>query len=154
LNSLKNIFSDKGIEEMTSLISQIKQVPANAGYYINVGNLSQSASDGAKFYMNLGTDELPNISTNIYATSSYTSTVMATAGAAIFKDMGKTLTSSGRVFRKVQMVATSTSVLFGGTDGVAGLATDPTAYLTGYIELPGQHGSGGFSAPTPVARLG
>ena len=135
---------------MTSLTSHIKQIPANAGYYITVASAVNS------FYANNGTDELPafgQMVSTMSTSGAYVSSLIAGPGG-VFKDMGKTLVSSGRVFRKVQMVATSTSVLFGGTDGVAGVATDPTAYLTGYIELPGQHGSGGYSAPTPVARLG
>ena len=145
---------------MTSLTSYIKQVPANAGYYINVGRLDSGATGGPKFYANYGTDELPLVSTNVYATSSYTSSLMAAAGSAIFKDMGKTLTSSGRVFRKVQMVVSTGNVLFGGTSGVGGVDNTPVNYLTGYLELPGQHGSGGFGTalggvgPSPVARLG
>ena len=135
---------------MTSLTSYIKQVPANAGYYITV------ADARPRFFANNGTDEIPAFGQMISTMSSsgaYVSSLIAVPGG-VFKDMGKTLVSSGRVFRKVQMVATSTSVLFGGTDGVAGADTLISAYLTGYIELPGQHGSGGFSAPTPVARLG
>ena len=139
---------------MTSLTSFTKQIPANAGYYINVADCRTSV------YVNAGTDEAPLISTNVYSQSSITSTYMATAGNAIFKDMGKTLTSSGRVFRKIQLVVSSGFVTASGTSGVGGVDTAPFNYLTGYIELPGQHGSGGFSestagsAPTPVARLG
>jgi hypothetical protein len=62
--------------------------------------------------------------------------------------MGKTLMSSGRTFRKVQLAISSVT-----TEGVGGIDSAPTNYLTGYIELPGQHGiSSGFF--TPVARLG
>ena len=141
---------------MTSLISQTKQIPANAGYYINVGDMR------TKFFMNSGTDEVPVIGQNPYglstaqllASGTPISTSLATAGGAVFKDMGKTLVSSGRVFRKVQAVANTGADLVTGTAGVGGVDVAPTAYITGYIELPGQHGMGGFSAPTPVARLG
>lgn len=140
---------------MTSLISQTKQIPANAGYYINVGDCS------TKFYQNNGTDEVPVIGANPYGLSTITtltgtslSTSMQTAGGVTFKDMGKTLVSSGRVFRKVQLVTNSGADLVTGTAGVGGVDTAPTAYVTGYIELPGQHGMGGYYAPTPVARLG
>jgi hypothetical protein len=139
---------------MTSLTSYTKQIPANAGYYINVAPIAN------RFYVNAGTDALPNISTNVYATSSYTSTVMATAGSAIFKDMGKTLTSSGRVFRKVQLVVSTGTLAALGSDGVGGADTAPFNYLTGFIELPGTHGAFGSGSsavgagPTPVARLG
>ncbi len=135
---------------MTSLTSYTKQIPANAGYYINVAPIA------GKFYVNAGTDELPLITTNVYAVSSPTSTLMGTAGSAIFKDMGKTLTSSGRAFRKVQLVVSTGTLAAGGSDGVGGVDTAPFNYLTGYIELPGTHGAFGTAGPTatPVARLG
>jgi hypothetical protein len=153
---------------MTSIPGAPKQVPVGSGYYINV------ADTRGTFYQNNGSDALVQMSTNIYAfctirvaptsgtTSTLLSTVLATGGQAIFRDMGKTLTSAGRVFRKVQLMLSTNSVLFQGTDGVSGLDNAPTNYLTGYIELPGQGtGSGAppFSAGaltgiTPVARLG
>jgi hypothetical protein len=133
---------------MTSLTSYTKQIPANAGYYINVGDCR------TKFFVNAGTDALPLISTNVFAVSSGTSTLIASAGNGIFKDMGKTLTSSGRVFRKVQLVVSTGTLAASGSEGVGGVDTAPFNYLTGFIELPGQHGSGGFATPTPVARLG
>ncbi len=133
---------------MTSLTSYTKQIPANAGYYITVGDCRM------KFYVNSGTDELPLIAQNTYGISSYTSTLIASAGAGIFKDMGKTLTSSGRVFRKVQMVVSTGILATGGSDGVGGVDSAPSNYLTGYIELPGTHGAFGSAAATPVARLG
>lgn len=140
---------------MTSLISLTKQIPANAGYYINVGDMR------TKFFVNNGTDEVPVIALNPYAQSTITtltgvslSTSMTNAGGVTFKDMGKTLVSSARVFRKVQLVTNSGADLVTGTAGVGGVADTTSAYVTGYIELPGQHGSGGYYAPTPVARLG
>ena len=140
---------------MSSLISHIKQIPANAGYYINVGDMR------TKFFQNSGTDEVPVIEQNPYGVSTINtltgvslSTSMTNAGGVTFKDMGKTLVSSGRVFRKVQLVTDSGADIVTGTAGVGGVDTAPTAYITGYIELPGQHGMGGYYAPTPVARLG
>jgi hypothetical protein len=66
----------------------------------------------------------------------------------LLKDMGKTVVSSGRTFRKVQAVLPRP----GATLGVAGQSgTTPVEdYLTGYIEL-GFEGSGN---PAPVARMG
>jgi hypothetical protein len=141
---------------MTSLTSATKQIPLNAGYYITVGVVAAaSPGSGATFYVNKGTDELPNISTNIYATSSFTSTLLNGAGKGIFRDMGKTLLSSGRVFRKVQLQTATGDVTRLGTDGVGGIDVAPLNYLTGYIELPGTGGySTGSGSFTPVARLG
>jgi hypothetical protein len=134
---------------MTSLTSATKQIPSNAGYYVTVGDCRTT------FYVNAGTDDLPNISANIFAVSSVTSTLIASAGAGVFRDHGKTLLSSGRVFRKVQLMTSTGSVARLGTDGVGGIDTAPFNYLTGYIELPGTGGySTGSGSFTPVARLG
>lgn len=137
---------------MTSLISQTKQIPANAGYYITV------AAAGTTVYANAGTDELPVLSNPIMASTLNAAGVYGTVNAAgaVLKDMGKTLVSSGRVFRKVQVVANTSAAAVPGkeTGGVGGVDVAPTAYITGFIELPGQHGSGGYAPTTPVARLG
>jgi hypothetical protein len=128
---------------MTSLISVTKQIPANAGYYITISSCLTS------IYCNRGTDELPQISTMTGALGAAGVSTIVNAPGAVLKDMGKTLVSSGRVFRKVQVVANTTA-----TEGVGGVDVAPTAYITGFIELPGQHGSGGSAPTTPVARLG
>ena len=131
--------------------SGFKQTPRGSGYYISVGDMR------TKFYYNVGTDAAPLISTNIYGLSSATSSYMATAGGAVLRDHGKTLVSSGRVFRKVQLLVSTNNVVAGGSDGVAGADTAPTNFLTGYIELPGAGGSASGlsgSSYTPVARLG
>lgn len=142
---------------MTSLISYTKQVPLNAGYYINVGSLIST------FYSNAGTDDAPTISTNIYCRSSITSTFTNTAGQAILRDMGKTLVSAGRGFRKVQLRVSTGVLLNGGTDGVGGVDNAPTNYITGYIEIPFSTSGMGSGVPagasgsygvSPVARLG
>lgn len=135
---------------MTSLISQTKQIPANAGYYITV------ASVVSRVYANTGDDSTPVFSNPIMASTLSTSGVYSLFSAAggVFKDMGKTLVSSGRVFRKVQAVANTGADVVTGTAGVGGLDVATTNYITGFIELPGQHGDGGYYLPTQVARLG
>ena len=138
---------------MTSLISYTKQVPLNAGYYINVADIRTT------FYANYATDDAPLVSTNVYSRSSVTSTFMATSGSAILRDMGKTLVSAGRGFRKVQLRVSTGVLLAGGTDAVGGVDVAPTNYITGYIEIPfSTSGTGGGAVSgnscTPVARLG
>jgi hypothetical protein len=138
---------------MTSLISYTKQVPLNAGYYINVGDVRQT------FYANYGTDDAPLVSTNVYARSTAAiSTTLATSGQAVLRDMGKTLVSAGRGFRKVQLRVSTGVLLAGGTDAVGGVDVAPTNYITGYIEIPfstsGIAGGSGANVLTPVARLG
>ena len=68
-------------------------------------------------------------------------------GAGMLKDMGTTVVSSSRTFRKVQLVAPAV-----GVAGVAG-TTPAEDYLTGYIEL-GLDGSCPTSSPQArVARV-
>ena len=130
-----------------------KQLRINSGYYINVGDARTS------FYQNNGTDVAPLMSANVLARSTLggISTLLTSAGSAVFRDHGKNLLSSGRTFRKVQLMV-STGVVYGGagtsagTDGVGGSDVSPINYLTGYIELPGTSTVG--SLCTPVARLG
>jgi hypothetical protein len=149
---------------MTSLQTRVKQIPANAGYYVNVGNCT------ATFYANTGTDDAPAFDNRplVSSISSFgalgqtVSTTLVVAGSAVFRDMGKTLISSqtagvnARVFRKVQlMVANTSSVTASGTDGVKQVSNAlGGGYLTGFIELPGQGTGSGTPSFTPVARLG
>jgi hypothetical protein len=66
---------------------------------------------------------------------------------ALLKDMGKTIVSTGRVFRKYQVVGpTALTVSTFGVGGAVGSSTQ-AGYLTGYLEVPG--GNNGFTpAPT------
>ncbi len=135
---------------MTSLQTRIKQIPANDGYYIGI-----AAGVRDTFYVNAGTDSAPFISTNIWARSTNTSTILATPGC-ILRDMGKTVISSTRVFRKVQLLVSSPTSE-GVAGGPAGTGASASEYLSGFIELPGTGGmSSGASNTgyTPVARLG
>lgn len=81
---------------------------------------------------------------NVYLSS------ILTAGAGVLKDMGRTVVSANRTFRKVQLVTSgrgSTLSTF-GVGGAAG-TTPVEDYLTGYIEL-GFDGNSG----APVAHYG
>jgi hypothetical protein len=74
------------------------------------------------------------------------------ANGTLLKDMGKTVVSTGRVFRKYQVVGPTkfTASTF-GVVGAAGSSTQP-GYLTGYLEVPG--GNAGFTpAPTSSGVL-
>jgi hypothetical protein len=77
--------------------------------------------------------------------SKFTSS-FATAGAGVFRDVGRTVVSASRVFRKVQLLF-STNASTGGVNGSAG--TTVNDYLTGYIELM----SGMAGAPNSCAPV-
>ena len=78
------------------------------------------------------------------------------AGAGILKDLGRTVVSAGRTFRKVQLVVNASRA--GGTNyalstnGVAGqINTTPIQdFLTGYIEF----GFEGTGPSAPVVQYG
>lgn len=138
---------------MTSLLSGIKQIPANAGYYIPVADCRNTV------FVNNGTDAAPNFGSMLSTISTAgeaTSTLIASAGAGVFRDMGKTLISSGRAFRKVQLLISSPDVSTGLVGATAGVGGTSPAYLTGYIILPGSGDGASQSGVgfTPVARLG
>jgi hypothetical protein len=71
-------------------------------------------------------------------------------GGGLLKDMGRTVVSSLRTFRKVQLVLPATNPAL-STFGVGGRASGVGEdYFTGYIEL----GFEGNGRPAPVAHYG
>jgi hypothetical protein len=127
---------------MSSLQSGIKQNVGDVGYYINLASMHD------KIYSYQPT------TAGVFARAAWTTTTfgstISTIGTAVFKDMGKTVVSSLRTFRKVQLVQPNTSAL--SSFGVGGKfdATDGANYFTGYIEL----GFEGNGTPAPVAHFG
>ena len=131
---------------MTSIPSFIKQIPSDARNFVPVSSLAYAG--GINGY---------NEVTNTFATATwsgngtagsgsvYTSSING-PGAGKLRDMGKTVVSSGRVFRKVQLIAPIPSTF--GVAGQSEVAAPTSDYLTGYIEL-GWEGQG---TPAPVAR--
>jgi hypothetical protein len=82
--------------------------------------------------------------------SKFTSTISTTAAGGLLRDMGKTVVSAGRTFRKIQLMTSTVST--GGVAGPAGVTTNPNVdYLTGYIELGSGFNGTGNSNPAPVA---
>jgi hypothetical protein len=146
---------------MTSVFNGATKVNAgDIGFYINVGSLygqinylntvngalSLSSANWASCGLNspAGAAGNPLMSTTTGGVS------LTTGGGAILKDLGKTVVSSLRTFRKVQLVRHNTNVAR-STFGVAGqAATTGEDYLTGYIEL----GFEGNGTPAPVAHFG
>lgn len=135
---------------MTSVNSYTKVNSGDIGYFINVGSLL------GQVYGLTTVNGGPSLSTatwSYWLSSPQTVSSLRTAGQAVLKDMGKTVVSSLRTFRKVQLVTTnliganSTLSTFGVGGRAASVGDD---YYTGYIEL-------GFEAngtPAPVAHFG
>jgi len=140
---------------MASVLRSVKQTPVNGAFFVNLGDIR------ANVVQNIGASaEAPLLSSATWVLSNSTvNSSLAVAGRAFLRDMGVNLVSSGRTFRKVQLMV-STGVVYGGagtsagTDGVGGSDVSPINYLTGYIELPGASSSTVGTLCTPVARLG
>ena len=91
--------------------------------------------------------------------SKFTSTISTIGAGGYFRDMGKTVVSASRTFRKVQLLVNDAAVV--STSGVAGGLTATgvsavTDFLTGYIEVasgPALNGvnTTGNAQPAPVA---
>jgi len=133
---------------MTSVTSAYEVVPSNK-LYVNINNAASS----------IFTSSLTNAS---WVTNPGALGQLSTAGAAILRDMGKTIyipsptkvpvgavPGISSVLRKVQLVPV------GGTYGVGGAyAGTETDYFTGYIKLGAlQQGGGGTGAPVSFVRL-
>lgn len=124
---------------MTSLLNNYKQTTA---MYINV------ASVHGRIY-----DSNGSVATWAHPGTGDFSNALATAGASVFRDMGKTIylpanstvSSQSTILRKVQLVPAAAY----GTSG--DVAND---YYIGYIRIGGQSYGGGDGFPTPVARIG
>ena len=125
----------------------LKQNQSDCGYYIPLANMV------GKVYAYAPT------SATVFSTAAWASlgagrslsSINAIGAGGIMKDMGKTVVSSLRTFRKVQLVvpgSNSTLSTF-GTGGAAATAAGED-YFTGYIEL----GFEGNGAPAPVAHFG
>lgn len=133
---------------MSSVPAFLKQIPTDARNFVPISSLAYAGGINA---LNASNGVLTTATwSGMGAAGSgtrYTSSING-PGAGKLRDMGRTYVSSGRVFRKVQLVVPNTQVT--STFGVQGnQSTTPTEdYLTGYIEL-GWEGAG---TPAPVAR--
>ena len=172
---------------MTTVSPHIKTIPSETSYFINLAPMavhggtgvgSNPALTGARVYqlvggnsppVTTGSTAYPSFSTATWCTTGPTSSILAQAGGAIFRDLGKTIVSSLRTFRKVQLVVSSISNgVTVGTPVASGNGNQPWTtsgsvlgeeYYSGYIELVGAYGSTGGTATgsfnvAPVARLG
>jgi len=149
---------------MSSCPPHIKTIPTEGAYYISVASLANKVYNydptrGGALAFSTATWANPG-------NANYQSQIAA-AGTAILRDLGKTVVSSLRTFRKVQLV---TSSLSSGTavGAPVGSQNGPQAnpvvgeeYFTGYIEVVGAYGRGsvnvggdGANGLAPVARLG
>ena len=153
-------------------IGGIKQNSRDLGYFMPVSSLQNivysityGAGSGGSWVANSmpsvvswATPVLPSGARNPYLSS------INGAGAGILKDMGRTVLSAGRTFRRVQLVVNSNQVNANfaslSTNGVAGTnayqaagntGTSVQDFLTGFIEL-GFEGTGPSAPVVPYGR--
>jgi len=139
---------------MTSLQTAYSQIPSNK-LYVGIGNNANGLQSSI-------TDS--NLSTVAWVTQIG---ALSTAGAAILRDMGKTIylpsptavpvgavAGISTVLRKVQLVPTNGVSSLGsyGTGGSYAVGGVPD-YYTGYIQLGGLTYGGGNGSAARVARL-
>jgi hypothetical protein len=133
---------------MSSVSNAFRQRALDTEYYIPLASLVN------KIYTNVGTVEVPSMTAASWAASGHYTSYINAAGAGLLRDSGKTLVSSGRTFRKIQLVVPQNDAGPTSTFGVGGSAGTMTHedFLTGYIEVGFDAGSG--STPCPVAKWG
>ena len=138
---------------MTSVSARYSQVPANK-LYINIADIRDQIVDA-------------NLNPVSWATTppiGYIAGVLSTPGAAVLRDMGKTVyvpspvmnlvTPQSTILRKVQLVPSAGFGTYGTGAGTGNAAAGGAQeYYTGYIRLGAQTYGGGDGFPTGVARL-
>jgi hypothetical protein len=143
---------------MTSLQTGLRQISNDSAYFIAV-----SSCVNVIFATPLGAIAGFASTGNLGAADGYLSTAVSTVNRAgtLFKDMGKTIISSGGYYRKVQLVVPQAASAAGqvgagttngstfGVGGVGGGSTN-TDFFTGYIKL----GFDGVGPNAPVAQFG
>ena len=135
------------------MASGVRGPKQTGGYYVPLGNCvpsvySYTAGSGA------GGSFLPGTFGASGWTGAALSTISSIGAGGLLKDMGKTVVSSNRTFRKVQLVVKGASGSSTFT-GVGGSVTQSAAgpYYTGYIELATGNSFVNDATPAPVAFL-
>jgi hypothetical protein len=143
---------------MTSVQAFTKQVDTDQGYFITLGSLFGQVYGYTPSSGNTGVagGTISTASWAYFGPGLPVSTIIQSSGV-LLKDMGKTVVSSFRTFRKIQLVLNgkapgASAYTYSTTNGVGGKSgTNPYEdYYTGYIEM----GFDGNGTPAPVARFG
>ena len=125
------------------------------GFFVPLGNVADkvlqfTASGGAGGSYLVGSFTTAAWAAGGTTPSRWTSTISTINAGGLLRDMGKSVVSAGRVFRKVQLLTSTVST--GGVGGPVGAANPLVDYLTGYIELGSGLSNGGMPGNfAPVA---
>jgi hypothetical protein len=128
------------------------------GYFVPLGNCAAALAPDARVFQysggaGAGGSFLPgNFSPASWVAAgtgagALLSSISSIGQGGLFRDMGKTVVSSNRTFRKVQLVTRSLA------GGVTGADTTSGPYLTGYIELGTGNALASAASPAPVAYM-
>ena len=132
---------------MTELEAQGAAIPT-AGAYIN-RLLSAGSNSGGAFTS--PTFSNVTMTAIIGAGTAGSNAAKFVAQGALLRDMGKTVVSSGRTFRKFAPVANNAAGSFASSFGVVGTAAvAPNGGYGGFYLEVGREGQG--AAPAPIAR--
>jgi len=102
---------------------------SGGGYYMVLSTLSKANfSTYTPGTGSGGATTAGTFATYNYADGATDTSSLVTGTGNLLKDMGKTVISSGRTFRKFQAVAAA-------KDGAFGVAGTGSAYVTGYLEV-------------------
>jgi hypothetical protein len=128
---------------------------ATPGQYINTLTSAGSNSGGAFVGATFASNSAP-VAFGAGTTNHSNAAIAAVGAGKLLKDMGKTVVSSGRTFRKFQAVGTG-SVNFANSFGVQGGNPGvPTAanagYADFYLEVGREGSAGATAAPAPILR--
>jgi hypothetical protein len=141
---------------MTSLLTSQRQNSTESGYFIPLASLVGQIYWHVDAAGNTGVGGGSAFSTAAWAatTGGQAASTINGAGKGLLRDMGRTIVSSLRTFRKVQLVLPAGSALGNSTISTFGVGgrsgTGGEDYFTGYIEL----GFEGGGTPAPVAQYG
>jgi hypothetical protein len=164
---------------MSSVLPHIKTIASENAYFVTLpssglavpgaGATGLAATGGGNQILTTGVAAGTNItpanlsfSTAVWSSQGATSTLVNGQGKML-RDMGKTIVSSLRTFRKVQAVSVSATngVSVGAAVGSVGNSDSGAPsqrageeFLTGYIEIVGSSGFSATANPAAVARMG
>ena len=120
---------------MTSVLRTTKQIPSDSQYFVNLVNNGSGLLSLYKFTADANSSTSSYVSgaaAGSFTTSNVTTTTFDGSGSTtIFRDMGVTIVSSGRTFRRVQLLVTdgNRTTGAGGTSGWVG--TNPGTWQAG-----------------------
>jgi len=132
------------------------------GYFVPLGNcvdkvytLTGASGAGGSFLP--GAFSAANWATpaNAASAGAVLSSISSIGQGGLLRDMGKTVVSSNRTFRKVQLIvpgSASSATNFTQT-GVSGVSTTTGPFLSGYIELATGLNIHRDATPAPVAYM-